>query len=487
MTRHIRSLASLARRSRLVLPSPVLQPPAGPNLEFVGPHAQASSSIPWVGLAVAGLLATPVAAAALSPDPASEERAAATRDLVSGTTADREAAVSLLSRLTRDPDGHAALLATGALPALVHVVTSREIDSQVRVIALGCVADLLAYLPARQPSPDTALLLDEIAAVLQARNDWGSGPGDGAVGRAHAARVLQHLLSQPEGHASVKKAGALDALLARSAELAKESAEEGGTYPSLAAVPGNLNSLNSVEEERALAAALYGLTGSELGVQDVLVSEETLRGLMRWVLSQDPLLQRAGAGAVARIVCSGPSQATSVADLGGFAAVVASLACSDPQARCYAAAAVRKVAQFGGPLAGRLAAEPRLVPVLLACVVSRGAAGDGGPAAGAATAAARKLGLAPSGGGGGTATSLSQAEAARGKDSVEGLQGSVRRGVQRCGLMALAAAAGERQLALSLTAGGAVEVLRRELAASAYAGELEGLARDTLALLEPKQ
>lgn len=45
--------------------------------------------------------------------------------------------------------------------------------------------------------------------------------------------------------------------------------------------------------------------GSELGVQDVLVSEETLRGLMRWVLSQDPLLQRAGAGAVARIVCSG--------------------------------------------------------------------------------------------------------------------------------------------------------------------------------------
>ncbi|RMZ57532.1 hypothetical protein APUTEX25_001732, partial [Auxenochlorella protothecoides] len=177
---------------------------------------------------------------------------------------------------------------------------------------------------------------------MQARNDWGSGPGDGAVGRAHAARVLQHLLSQPEGHASVKKAGALDALLARSAELAKESAEEGGTYPSLAAVPGNLNSLNSVEEERALAAALYGLTGSELGVQDVLVSEETLRGLMRWVLSQDPLLQRAGAGAVARIVCSGPSQATSVADLGGFAAVVASLACSDPQARCYAAAAVRK-------------------------------------------------------------------------------------------------------------------------------------------------
>lgn len=129
------------------------------------------------------------------------------------------------------------------------------------MIALGCVADLLAYLPARQPSPDTALLLDEIAAVLQvgltpcrlgkvlawtlpavhsrqgthcspcglpggdlahrmqARNDWGSGPGDGAVGRAHAARVLQHLLSQPEGHASVKKAGALDALLARSAEL----------------------------------------------------------------------------------------------------------------------------------------------------------------------------------------------------------------------------------------------------------------------------
>lgn len=115
-----------------MLPSPVLQPPAGPNLEFVGPHAQASSSIPWVGLAVAGLLATPVTAAALSPDPASEERAAATRDLVSGTTADREAAVSLLSRLTRDPDGHAALLATGALPALVHVVTSREIDSQVR-------------------------------------------------------------------------------------------------------------------------------------------------------------------------------------------------------------------------------------------------------------------------------------------------------------------------------------------------------------------
>jgi hypothetical protein len=62
--------------------------------------------------------------------------------------------------------------------------------------------------------------------------------------------------------------------------------------------------------------------------------------MTRWMAGNDPVLQRYGVGAIARTAVSGGAGLLSVASADGLRSLAAALECSDPQAQCYAAAAV---------------------------------------------------------------------------------------------------------------------------------------------------
>ncbi len=61
---------------------------------------------------------------------------------------------------------------------------------------------------------------------------------------------------------------------------ATESAERNATYSSMVEVPGNLIDVNAVEEERYLAAALFGLAGSPGGRGVILKHPAAIRGVV---------------------------------------------------------------------------------------------------------------------------------------------------------------------------------------------------------------
>lgn len=56
--------------------------------------------------------------------------------------------------------------------------------------------------------------------------------------------------------------------------------------------------------------------------------------------SKDPILQRWGVGALAHLVAASQDAAARVAEAGGLPALVTGLNCGDPQAQCFASAAI---------------------------------------------------------------------------------------------------------------------------------------------------
>ena len=62
--------------------------------------------------------------------------------------------------------------------------------------------------------------------------------------------------------------------------------------------------------------------------------------MLDWANSRDPILQRYGVGGVARAAVSGAPGLAAVMDVGGLKALVTALSEDDPQAQCFAAAAL---------------------------------------------------------------------------------------------------------------------------------------------------
>ena len=65
---------------------------------------------------------------------------------------------------------------------------------------------------------------------------------------------------------------------------AHESMKEDKTYSSISAVPGNMAELLEVEEERFTAAALFGLSGSDVGIREILSVTGTIEGELIFLL-----------------------------------------------------------------------------------------------------------------------------------------------------------------------------------------------------------
>ena len=63
-------------------------------------------------------------------------------------------------------------------------------------------------------------------------------------------------------------------------------------------------------------------------------------GMVEWATSRDPILQRYGVGGVARAAVSGGEGLAAVINAGGFKALISALSEDDPQAQCFAAAAL---------------------------------------------------------------------------------------------------------------------------------------------------
>lgn len=62
--------------------------------------------------------------------------------------------------------------------------------------------------------------------------------------------------------------------------------------------------------------------------------------MVNWAQSRDPILQRYGVGGVARAAISSGAGLAAVMDAGGLKALVSALSEDDPQAQCFAAAAL---------------------------------------------------------------------------------------------------------------------------------------------------
>lgn len=78
--------------------------------------------------------------------------------------------------------------------------------------------------------------------------------------------------------------------------------------------------------------------------------------MLHWAGSRDPILQRYGVGGVARVATSGGPGLADVAALGGLKTLVQALVQDDPQAQCYASAAVGAfVCSWQSPQQPRLA------------------------------------------------------------------------------------------------------------------------------------
>ena len=63
-------------------------------------------------------------------------------------------------------------------------------------------------------------------------------------------------------------------------------------------------------------------------------------GMVNWAHSRDPILQRYGVGGVARAAIASGAGLAAVVDAGGLKALVSALSEDDPQAQCFAAAAL---------------------------------------------------------------------------------------------------------------------------------------------------
>ena len=64
--------------------------------------------------------------------------------------------------------------------------------------------------------------------------------------------------------------------------------------------------------------------------------------MVDWANSRDPILQRYGVGGVARAAVSGGAGLAAVTEIGGLKTLVSALSEDDPQAQCFAAAALGK-------------------------------------------------------------------------------------------------------------------------------------------------
>ena len=62
--------------------------------------------------------------------------------------------------------------------------------------------------------------------------------------------------------------------------------------------------------------------------------------MRQWALSRDPILQRFGAGGIARAAVGSVESLSAVVNAGGLHALVAGLTIDDPQANCYATGAI---------------------------------------------------------------------------------------------------------------------------------------------------
>ena len=72
----------------------------------------------------------------------------------------------------------------------------------------------------------------------------------------------------------------------------------------------------------------------------IMLTKAGAAGMVDWANSRDPILQRYGVGGVARAAVSGGPGLAAVIDAGGLKALVSALAEDDPQAQCFAAAAI---------------------------------------------------------------------------------------------------------------------------------------------------
>lgn len=83
--------------------------------------------------------------------------------------------------------------------------------------------------------------------------------------------------------------------------------------------------------------------------------------MRQWALSRDPILQRFGAGGIARAAVGGVESLSAIVNAGGLQALVAGLTIDDPQANCYATGAI-------GELVKRCRGLPCSVPSVTVAV-----------------------------------------------------------------------------------------------------------------------
>lgn len=269
-------------------------------------------------------------------------------DLVTGAYADRERAVAILSGLTIYLENHAAILKSEVLPALMNVVSNPKAESTVRVVALGCAADLLKTPQAYAYLKLDAEFLPTLAHAIRGEGSWEQGPEQGGLAKSHAARALAELAAEEQLHPLLMHSGAVDAIIGRGAELAQLNEEHARQYDAPGAAPGNTLEMHSVAEERFVATTIFGLTGSPAGMQMLLQDDAaSLTAMRQWALSRDPILQRFGAGGIARAAVGGVESLSAIVNAGGLQALVAGLTIDDPQANCYATGAIGKLAGKG--------------------------------------------------------------------------------------------------------------------------------------------
>ncbi|CAL8468502.1 g8042 [Coccomyxa elongata] len=294
-------------------------------------------------------------------------------DLNSTSNADRERAASMLSGLTVYLEHHDALYTAGIFPALIRAVLNANNVPQVRVIALGSTADLLKDDRAKTAAIEDERFIPTLLQALQAQGKWATGPEEGGLARAHAARALAELCAEPGLHKLLDNSGAVSVLAHHTAELAALSKEQPETkaYSSLSELPGNMVERHSVEDERFSAAAVFGLSSSDQGVQALLkAGPEMIRGIGEWATSNDPILQRYGVGALARTAISSPPAFAAVKNAGCVEKLVAALNSNDPQAQCFAAGTVGRLISIGGDPAEAVI-ESGAAPQLLAMLSSQ--------------------------------------------------------------------------------------------------------------------
>lgn len=89
-----------------------------------------------------------------------------------------------------------------------------------------------------------------------------------------------------------------------------------------------------------LYAALHDNTPSTLAASHVQREYCFHAGMVNWARSRDPILQRYGVGGVARAAVASDAGFAAVQEAGGLEALVSALSEDDPQAQCFAAAAL---------------------------------------------------------------------------------------------------------------------------------------------------